>query len=983
MTQTVAFHTRARTIDHLGREQIADCPTAISELWKNAYDAYARSVELHIFDSAPACASIVDNGHGMNSEEFVSRWLVVGTETKLARGHVVEEDRLGLSERESQGEKGIGRLSIAALGPITVIISKRKNSPFVCAMIDWRIFQNPYLVLNDIEIPVDDFDSKEQLRELIPAMLSSLKENIHPSRGTPERIERVNVAWKTFDALEIEQKKQETSAQILSGLNSITLTDEILNSWHVWNESSETGTALFVFQLNRELAVWVNSSLAENTRQDSEINTIKGLLKKTLVGFVDPYTDFDIEFDYKVLIHSKGEIAEPIAKGQHPDLQNLHELEHYIEGEFDPSGLFTGSIHAFGKTIGTNIKIPPSPSVPIPRKPNELIGPFRFCVGTFEQEPVNSTHPPDQVQKLLQQAHEYAGIAVYRDHLRVMPYGRPESDFFELEERRSRHAGREFWAHRRCFGCVAFKRSTNPNLRDKAGREGLIDNRAKRVLRILVMDLLKLTARRYFGTGSDVRETVLPEIKAQNAAIEEASSKVKQRRFTAFRTALRANNPKLLDAQSLSQKVAQEIESARSNASQDTIQKIADAIEFLTSKKTELRLPPKPPSLRELESDYRGYRDRFHEYCATVETLNKKLSILTQNLMEVDVEQAAQSALLRHQKFLNDEISRRVRDIDQMLVAENNRVREQANSDRSNYYSMAAPLLEELRLGRMQLALTLNELESIRESLWQKTIPYYDSYIRAIQQISEKIDLDALAIWNSDQKAELEKRVWQLHELAQLGITVEIVGHELYTLDAEVGRNMKRMPVSVKESDAYRLALSAHESLVHRLRFLEPLALSGPRLREVISGERILNYIRGFFGNRFEQSRVLLTATTEFRSLRISELPSRIFPVFVNLINNALYWVSLTENRQREIVLATVNDYVVIADSGRGVDPDDESHLFELFFSRRVNGRGIGLYLAKTTLEAGGHTIAYLTEQETKVLPGANFGIRFKGGLRE
>ncbi len=39
-----AFQTRARTIDHLGRGQIADCPTAVSELWKNAYDAYAKRV---------------------------------------------------------------------------------------------------------------------------------------------------------------------------------------------------------------------------------------------------------------------------------------------------------------------------------------------------------------------------------------------------------------------------------------------------------------------------------------------------------------------------------------------------------------------------------------------------------------------------------------------------------------------------------------------------------------------------------------------------------------------------------------------------------------------------------------------------------------------------------------------------------------------------------------------------------------------------
>lgn len=40
MITSVSFQTKARTVDHLGREQIADTPTAISELWKNAFDAY-------------------------------------------------------------------------------------------------------------------------------------------------------------------------------------------------------------------------------------------------------------------------------------------------------------------------------------------------------------------------------------------------------------------------------------------------------------------------------------------------------------------------------------------------------------------------------------------------------------------------------------------------------------------------------------------------------------------------------------------------------------------------------------------------------------------------------------------------------------------------------------------------------------------------------------------------------------------------------
>ena len=42
----VGFRVRARTLDMLGRQQIAGVPTAISELFKNAHDAYANNVQV-------------------------------------------------------------------------------------------------------------------------------------------------------------------------------------------------------------------------------------------------------------------------------------------------------------------------------------------------------------------------------------------------------------------------------------------------------------------------------------------------------------------------------------------------------------------------------------------------------------------------------------------------------------------------------------------------------------------------------------------------------------------------------------------------------------------------------------------------------------------------------------------------------------------------------------------------------------------------
>lgn len=107
-------------------------------------------------------------------------------------------------------------------------------------------------------------------------------------------------------------------------------------------------------------------------------------------------------------------------------------------------------------------------------------------IGTFEFTPGNSSLNDLQHAKFVEQAEKYAGFRIYRDGLRVMPYGRVDNDYFSIEERRSKHAGRYFWSSRRMFGRIAITRENNPNLKDKAGREGFIENRASKLFREIV-----------------------------------------------------------------------------------------------------------------------------------------------------------------------------------------------------------------------------------------------------------------------------------------------------------------------------------------------------------------------------------------------------------------------------------------------------------------------------------------------------------------
>ena len=144
----------------LGRQQIAGIPTAISELFKNAHDAYADNVVVDYYRS-DGLFVLRDDGIGMTRGEFETRWLTIGTESKL---RTAEDDTpvvapSGKDERPMMGEKGIGRLAIGVIGSQVLVLTRSYKSPgeVTAAFINWRLFEYPGVDLDQIEIPVETF----------------------------------------------------------------------------------------------------------------------------------------------------------------------------------------------------------------------------------------------------------------------------------------------------------------------------------------------------------------------------------------------------------------------------------------------------------------------------------------------------------------------------------------------------------------------------------------------------------------------------------------------------------------------------------------------------------------------------------------------------------------------------------------------------------------------------------------------------------
>lgn len=152
------IRVRARALDMLGRQQMASIPNALHELFKNAHDAYADHVEVDYYRRSGILV-LRDDGVGMTREEFESRWLTLGTESKVQDGGMVPPYRDPQKlERVLLGEKGIGRLAIATVGPQVFVLTRAEREDglqeLVTAFINWTFFEIPGLGLDDIDIPI-------------------------------------------------------------------------------------------------------------------------------------------------------------------------------------------------------------------------------------------------------------------------------------------------------------------------------------------------------------------------------------------------------------------------------------------------------------------------------------------------------------------------------------------------------------------------------------------------------------------------------------------------------------------------------------------------------------------------------------------------------------------------------------------------------------------------------------------------------------
>ena len=87
--------------------------------------------------------------------------------------------------------------------------------------------------------------------------------------------------------------------------------------------------------------------------------------------------------------------------------------------------------------------------------------------------------------------------------------------------------------------------------------------------------------------------------------------------------------------------------------------------------------------------------------------------------------------------------------------------------------------------------------------------------------------------------------------------------------------------------------------------------------------------------------------------------PNRIITLFRNIIDNSIKYMKRAGSLV--ITISTIGDdiFIVLKDTGEGLNEDETKHIFELNFqgSNRISGNGLGLAQAKAIVESYGGTI--------------------------
>lgn len=475
MDKTFKIRPYARLLTMLGEQLIKNEQIALAELIKNSYDADADWVKVsfinftydekkkEIIKTKDSKIIIEDNGCGMTLEIIENSWMNPATPNKKTRENE-EIKTTSKKHRIIQGEKGIGRFAILKLGR-DIKITTRPEDENIEYVIDYNLSQydddfltengeDKQLFIDDINIPVSEQAPISLVnRKVIVNNTVFEKRNNH---GTIIEISNLKGEW-SYDKI----KKVNAESQKLESIFE-----------KLFSEKKKEDLFEIGFECNGNRLLY----------SDETIKELSMLLENSAVLKITNglYSEKEGCFTYKL---NNVPYALSLKNSQISGLAVFKE-------RFAEKNLFD-EIEIRSTTCG-DFK-------------------FNFFVFDFAADKENGIFYLDKKEKEIIKEHR---IYLYRDHIRVAPYGDPDNDWLEIDKKRGVGRAGDYLSNDQVVGFVDISKQDNPRLKDKTNREGLIEegNATKDFIVLLHSFLLFIRQHAYRQYQEKVKQQKEQEI---------------------------------------------------------------------------------------------------------------------------------------------------------------------------------------------------------------------------------------------------------------------------------------------------------------------------------------------------------------------------------------------------------------------------------------------------------------------------------------
>lgn len=426
----------------LGEELISSESVAVIELVKNSYDADAGFVSIRFEGS-------VEEGQGSISIEDdghgMSLHVVETSWMEPATNHKKKEKNSRFLKRRLLGEKGVGRFASSRLAKELELITRSTESGMeVYAFFDWTQFDNEDAYLDEVLILAEE----------------RMPQELVAGRARPEGAP--------------------------PGGSNLP-------------RDGSHGTLLKMSGIKRS---W--------ERRDFDA------LKRSLSRLISP---FEGDRGFRIFLHTPGDEVDNPQELAPPE---VIKYPHYtLAGSVDAEGNFEFAInlHALGTSeiLGGRLVRSDTENREIMEVPNGqqvdgenglVCGPLTFKILVWDRDQLENINQKlgTGIRDIRKDLDSVAGVSIFRDGFRVLPYGEPENDWLKLDLRRVQNPTLRL-SNNQITGNIQIGSDSNPLLKDQSNREGLDNNQAYLDMQdIMRMALSKLEGLRFKAKAKNNNE---------------------------------------------------------------------------------------------------------------------------------------------------------------------------------------------------------------------------------------------------------------------------------------------------------------------------------------------------------------------------------------------------------------------------------------------------------------------------------------------